>query len=85
MRPIVNVPASSERVRYVLYYFDTTQDTKRLDKTNVHVPNLVCLQQFCSKSDKERDCVECSKGKHSSWEDTVGDMLSYMCVIPDFG
>ena len=46
MRPIVNVPASSEHVLYVFYDFETTQDTKRSNTTNENVPNLGCLQQF---------------------------------------
>ena len=49
MPSLVNVPASSERVLYVFYDSETTQDTKRSDKTSVHIPNLVCLQHFCSK------------------------------------
>jgi len=63
MHPLVNVPASSEHVLYVLYDFETTQDRKRTDKSNEHVLNLVCLQQFCSKceniSDVEQDCIQC--------------------------
>jgi len=42
MRPVNNVPESSEHVLYVFYDFETTQDTKRSDMTNEHVPNLVC-------------------------------------------
>jgi hypothetical protein len=52
MRPLVNVPASIERVLYVFYDLETTQDTILSDRTNEHVPNLVCLQQFCSKCEK---------------------------------
>ena len=48
MRTLVNVPASSERVFYVFYDFETTHDTKRSDRINEHVPYLVCLQEFCS-------------------------------------
>jgi hypothetical protein len=73
----------SEHVLYVFYEFKTTQDKKRSDKTNVHVPNLVCLHQFCSKcnniSDIEQDCIQCGKRKHSFWDDSVGDMLSHLC------
>jgi DNA polymerase III alpha subunit (gram-positive type) len=83
MRITVNVPASSEHVLYIFYDFETTQDTNRSDRTNEHVPNLVCLQQFCSKceniSDIEQDCIQCGKHIHSFWDDTVGDMLSYLC------
>ena len=55
MRSLVKVPASSESVLYVFYDFETTHDTKRSDTTNEHVPNLVCLQQFCSKCEKIAD------------------------------
>jgi len=41
MRPLVNVPAYGELVLCVFYDFETTQVTKRSDRTNVHVPNLV--------------------------------------------
>jgi len=51
--------------------------------TNVHEPNLVRLQHFCSKcenvSDIEQDCSQCGKRIHSFWDDPVGDMLSYLC------
>jgi len=42
VHPLVKVPASSERVLYVIYDFETTHDTKRSDTTNEHVPNLDC-------------------------------------------
>jgi hypothetical protein len=83
MRPLVKVPDSSERVLYVFYDFETTHDTKRSDRTNEHVPNLVCLQQFCSKCENisgiEQDCVQCGKRIHSFWDDPVRDMLNYLC------
>jgi len=63
------MPASSVHVLYVFYDYEITQDTKRSDKSNVHVQNLVCLQQFCSKcediSDIEQDCILCGKRIHS--------------------
>ena len=76
--------AGLQRACAVLFYdFETTQDTKRSDMTNEHIPNLVCLQQFCSKcgniSDIEQDCIQCGKRIHSFWEDPVRDMLSYLC------
>ena len=83
MRPLVNVPASRERVLCVLYDFEPTQDTKRSDKTNEHVPNLGCLQQFCSKceniADIQQDCIQWGKRVHSFWEDPVRDMVIYLC------
>ena len=82
MRSLVNVPASSKRVLYVFYDFETTQDTKLSDRKKEQVSNLVCLQQICSKceniSDIEQDCIQCGKRTHSFWDDPVGDMLSYL-------
>jgi len=72
-------PTSKERAGY----FETTQDTRLNDRTSVHVPNLVCLQQFPSKCetipDIDQDCIHCGKRKHTFWDDTVGDILSYLC------
>jgi len=60
-----------------------TQNTKRSDTTNEHVPNLVCLQQFCSKceniSEIRQECIQCGKRVHSFLDDPVGDMLKYLC------
>jgi hypothetical protein len=52
-------------------------------KRQQHVPNLVCVQQFCSQCednpDIDQDCPQCGKRKHSFWEDPVGDLLTYLC------
>jgi len=73
----------SNGVLYVFYDFDTTQNTKFSDKATLHVPNLVCVQQICSRcenvEDAERNCERCSVRKHSFWDDPVGDMLTYLC------
>ena len=65
------------------FYFESTHDTKHSDTANEHVPNLVCFLQFCSKCQKiwdiEQDCFQCGKRIHSSWNEPVGDMLSYFC------
>jgi hypothetical protein len=82
MRPLVNVPASGERVLYVFYDFETTQDTKRSDTTNEHVKNLVCLQQFCSKFENigyKTGLYSLRQTHKSFWDDPVGDMLGYLC------
>jgi len=52
--------------------------------TKLHVPILVCLQQFytaCEMQDEvdEQDCARCGKRRHSFFEDPVGDLLSYIC------
>ena len=47
MKPLIDELARSDNVLFVFYDFETTQDTKFSDKATVHIPNLVCLQQFC--------------------------------------
>jgi hypothetical protein len=54
------------------------------DTATVHVPNLVCVQQFCmrceSEPDIDKDCAQCGKLKHPFWEDDpVGDLLTCLC------
>ena len=75
MRPLGNAPASSERVLYIFYDFETTQNTRRSDVPNEHVPKLVCLQKFCCKceniSDIEQDCIQCGKRIHSFLDNPV--------------
>jgi hypothetical protein len=83
MRTLRNELPSSDGILYVFYDFETKQNTKYSDKATVHVPNLVCLQQFCSEceneEDIERDCAQRGKRKHSFWDDPIGDMLYYLC------
>jgi hypothetical protein len=54
MQPLQNKPAPTDKVLYVFYDFETTQDTKYSEQATVHVPNVVCLQQFCSKCEYRR-------------------------------
>ena len=53
------------------------------ESATLHVPNLVCVQQFCSQCDTSADidvdCERCGKRIHSFWDDHVGDLLSYLC------
>jgi hypothetical protein len=83
MAPLQDLVAPSNRVLYVLYDFEMTQDTRHSEKATEHVPNLVCIKQFCSQcednSDIDQDCEQCGKRKHSFWEDPVGDLLTYLC------
>jgi hypothetical protein len=83
MKPLQNEPASTDNVLYVFYDFETTQVTKYTEKATVHVPNLVCLQQLCSKcesiEDIEQDCLQCGRLLHSFWQDPAGDVLFYLC------
>jgi hypothetical protein len=83
MQPLKNESPTGDKVMFVFYYFETTQGTRFSDTATRHVPNLVCVQHFCSKcetvDDVEDYCKRCGKRKHSSWDDTVGDLLSYLC------
>jgi len=83
MKPLKDVlPDASDKVLYVFYDFETTQNTKYSDKATLHVPDLVCVQQFCSQCEDAEDCeecVRCGERKHSFWDDPVGDMLIYLC------
>jgi hypothetical protein len=82
MQPLKNVLPSGDGVMFVFYDFETTQDTQYSDTDRLHVPNLVCIQQFCSRcesSDVDENCTQCGKRKHSFWEDPEGDLLSYLC------
>jgi len=72
MAPLENKLPKGDNVLFVFYDFETTQDTRIFDLATLHVPNLVCLQQFCSQcemqADIDMDCVRCSRGRHSFWE-----------------
>jgi nucleoid-associated protein YejK len=83
MQPLTNVLPSSDFVLYVFYDFETTKNSRFSEKATLHVPNLACLQQFCSKcegiADIEIHCDQCGNRKHSFWIDPVGDML-FICA-----
>jgi len=83
MAPLVNKLPKSDNVLFVFYDFETKQDTRISDSATLHVPNLVCLQQFCSRCemqvDIDTDCDRCGRRRHSFWEDLVGDLLSHLC------
>jgi len=56
--------------RFLNVFFDTecTQNLERHDGAFVHVPNLICAQQMCSKcetvDDMNVDCEQCGKRTH---------------------
>jgi hypothetical protein len=49
MIPLKNNFHPSDKVLYLFYGFEITQDTRYSEKAMVHEPNLVRLQQFCSQ------------------------------------
>jgi len=83
MRPLKYVLPAGDRVLYVFYDIETTQDTRYSETATLHIPNLPFLQQYCSKcedvEDIERECVQCGVRKHSFWDDPFGSMVSYLC------
>jgi len=78
------LPPASEKVLYVFYDFESTQNAEYTDEAKLHVRNIVCVQQFCSRSEDVEDggeCVRCGKRKPSFWKDFVGDLLSYLTEL----
>jgi len=82
MRPLKDVlPDASDKVLYVFYDFETTQNIKYSEKATLHVPDLVCVQHFCSQCEYVEDCGECMRcgqRKHSFWDDPVGELMLYL-------
>ena len=60
------LPSAGGNVLHVFYGFETTQNSSYTDEAKVHVPNIVCVQQFCSRCQdvEDGDCVRCGKRKH---------------------
>jgi len=48
----------SDNVLFSFCDFEITQDTKLSDLRTLHVPNLVCLQQFCTQYELSADIDE---------------------------
>ena len=81
MRPLKDVfPIAGDKVLYVVYDFETTQNRRYSDKATRHVPHLVCVQQFCSQGEdvEDGDSVRCDTRKHSFSDDSVGKMILYL-------
>jgi len=75
------LPSDGERVLYVYYDFDSTQNKRYSDKATIHVHNLVGVQLFCSQCEGVEHCghcVRCGKPKYSFWDDPVGKLLLYL-------
>ena len=81
MKPLKNaLPPAGDKVLYVFYDFETSQNTEYADEAKLHVPNLVSVQQFCSRCEDAEDacdCVRCGTKRLSFWQDPVGELLSY--------
>ena len=46
------LPSAGDKVLYVFYYFETTQNKEYTDDAKLPVPNLVCVQQFGSRCEE---------------------------------
>jgi len=79
MRPFKDVlPDVNDKVLYVFYDFETMQNMMYSDKATLHVPDLVCVQQFCSQCEDAEDCgecVRCGQWKHSYWDYPVEELI----------
>ena len=81
MYPLKNELPRSDNVLFAFYDFETTKTTRLTESSPVLIPNLVCLQHFCSlceKPDIDGDCVRCGR-RHAFFVDPVGDLLTYLC------
>jgi len=78
MRPLKDtLPPASDKVLYVFYDIETTQNTEYADESKLHVPNLVCTQQQCEDVE-DGDSVRCGRRKHNFRQDPVGELLIYL-------
>jgi len=86
MRPLKDeLPPVGDKVLYVFYDFETSQNTEYANKAKLHETNLVCVQQFCSRcedAEDARDCVRCGTERLSIWQDPVGELFSYLTEPP---
>jgi len=48
------LPPAGDKVLYVFYDFETSQNTEYAEEAKLHVPNLVCVQHFFSMRGRGR-------------------------------
>ena len=81
MSPLSDRHPRNDRALYVVYDFETTQNTKCTDNSFRCVPNLVCVKQICASCENEADvdvdCRRIGKIKQNFWTVTVWDLISY--------
>jgi len=74
----------SDKFLYVSFDSECTQDLEKRDGSFVHVPNLICAQQMCSKcealDDLSVDCEQCGKRIHTFWKDPAGKFIEYLLL-----
>jgi hypothetical protein len=82
MSPVSDRAPRCDKVLFVFYDFETTQNTKCTDTSFEHVPNLVCVQQFCAvcedEADVDIDC--CRSGKRKQFLVRSRQRFNFLCV-----
>ena len=78
----------TNRVLYVFFDTECSQDLERCDGSFEHIPKLICSQQVCSKceavDDLRVDCEQCGKLTQMLWQDPVGRFIDYLWLSIPF-
>ena len=78
----------TNRVLYVFFDMECTQDLEKYEGSFEHIPNLICAQQMCSKceavDDLSVDYEQCGKRTHMFWQETVGKFIDYLRLSRPF-
>ena len=86
LKPLKDVlPANADKVLYVYYDLEYTQNKRYSDTAKAHVPKLVCFQHFCARCEDVEsniDCARCGRRMHYFLEDTVGELLTSVRTQP---
>jgi len=73
MKSLKDVLPAGDKVLYVFYDFDTAHYTRYSERATLHLPNLLCVQQFCSRwSDVEDARVNAC---NAARENTLSGMI----------
>ena len=78
----------TNRILYVFFDTECTQDLEKCDGSFEHIPKLICAQQICSKceavDDLSVDCEQCGKRTPIFWQDPVGRFIEYLRLFRPF-
>ena len=72
----------SDKFLYVFFHAECTQDLEKRVGSFENVPNLICVQQMCSKceavDDLSVDYQQCGKRGNKFWQDLVSKFIDYL-------
>jgi hypothetical protein len=78
----------SEKIMYIFFDTECTQDLEELDESFEHVPILICAQQMFSKcvsmDDTYIDCKQCGPRTHEFCQDNVCKFIDYLRLSKSF-